>query len=787
MSAAGMAATVPAAEAPRARWVLPALAALFFVSGACGLVYQVLWLRLLGLVFGVTTWAAAAVLSSFMGGLALGSALAGRVADRVRRPLLGYAAAEVLVGLSALATLPALRAVEWIYVAASPALPGQGALTLLRFVLSFATLAVPTTLMGATLPLVIRSSLLRSEDLGGRVGLLYGANTAGAIAGTLLAGFVLVGGIGIGATCRLAAALNVLAGLAAAAMSRALARGAPADEGARAAAPSGDGAAIGEGRRRVVLLVFAVSGFVALALEIVWFRVLVLFVQVTTYAFTIMLATVLAGIALGSHAVAPALRRRADWPFALAVLELGVGLASVLSFAGLARSYAARAALDPLLGPRSEGDIALTAIASLLAIFPACFLMGVAFPVGLHVYAGGAPDTGRRVGLFYSLNVCGGIAGSAAAGFLLLPRLGSPGSLLLLSGLGLATGLLLLAALPRRRPALAAAVGLASLAAFAAAARAMPNPFAVEVAERHRGEKLLWIEEGIQTTVSVHQRWDGARKLYLDGLHQADDRPGMIRLHRTIGHLVMALHPAPREALVVGLGGGATPGAVSRHAGAQVDVVELSDTVVRSAEWFRHVNDDVLRRRNVHLRIDDGRNWLLRTPKRYDVITADVIHPFHAGSGNLYSLEYFRLARRALGEAGLMLQWVGPFPESQYRLVLSAFAAAFPETTLWEEGSLAVGSMRPLRLDRAAFERKLEDPGTRAALEEVGLGSFEALLGRYWGGPEEIRRYLGASPPLTDDRPQVEYFLSLPHGEPLPDVSRLKGDAAHVLPAEWGA
>ena len=221
----------------------------------------------------------------------------------------------------------------------------------------------------------------------------------------------------------------------------------------------------------------------------------------------------------------------------------------------------------------------------------------------------------------------------------------------------------------------------------------------------------MWREEGLQTTVSVHERPDGQRMLYLDGLHQADDRAQGTRIHGMIGLLPLALHPQPREALVIGLGGGVTAGAVSAQSTVRVEVVELSESVVRGADWFRHVNGDVVRRPNVHLRVDDGRNFLLLTPRRYDVITADIIRPQYAGAGNLYSRQYFELARRALRDDGLMLQWLEPQQEAQHKLIMRTFLAVFPDATLWSDGyypSLMIAGKRPLEIDRARLARMLE-------------------------------------------------------------------------------
>ena len=293
---------------------LAPLLVLFFLSGASALVYQVLWMRLLALVFGVTVHAASTVLAAFMMGLALGSALAGRLADRIRRPLAAFAAAEALVAIAALATPFALAGVEALYVRLYGALGEFPAvLALVRLTLSFAVLMVPTTLMGATLPLVVKSALGRGDILGRQVSLLYACNTAGAIAGTLVAGIWMVPQLGISWAFRIGAFVNLFVAGAAFGLSKFsgdghVARSAPAEHAPEPVEPAtgvSPVAATSGVVRRLVLLTFAVSGFVSFAFEIIWFRMLILLFRPTTYAFTVMLATVLAGIAAGSWLSTP--------------------------------------------------------------------------------------------------------------------------------------------------------------------------------------------------------------------------------------------------------------------------------------------------------------------------------------------------------------------------------------------------------------------------------------------------------------------------------------------------
>lgn len=787
--------------------LLPTVLLLFFLSGATGLIYQVLWLRLLSLVFGVTLWAASMVLGSFMAGLALGSTVGGRLVDRARRPLLWYGTAEVLVGLTALATPVALAAVERAYVGLHPAFsPAPVLLAALRFLLAFAILLVPTSLMGATLPILIKSSLAQGGGLGSRIGLLYATNTAGAILGTLLAGFFLIAGVGTSGSFGLAAATNVAVGLAAVMGDLWLRRdrhrpessavagdsGRPSAAASRATSVSGhaEGESIGGRTGRTVLLVFFLSGVVSLALEVVWFRLLALHIQVTTYAFTIMLASVLSGIALGSYLVVPLMARRLNWVAVLAALELAIALSALLSMAALTLTHYIPEWAEALVRRPLplRGQIISGVIASLLAIFPTSLLMGAAFPIGLRLWvsAGSAAlphersRTGSRVGTFYSLNLCGAILGSVVGGFLLLPLLGSRGSVIALAGLSLGGAFMLLATLP----AFHRWLGPAGALAFLLLAAAVPDPFDAALAHRYPGDRLLWREEGLQTTVSVHERPDGQRVLYLDGLHQADDRAQGTRIHGMIGLLPLALHPQPEEALVIGLGGGVTAGAVSAQSMVRVEVVELSESVVRGADWFRHVNGDVARRPNVRLRVDDGRNFLLLTPRRYDVITADIIRPQYAGAGNLYSRQYFELARRALRDDGLMLQWLEPQQEAQHKLIMRTFLSVFPDATLWSDGyypSLMIAGKRPLELDRARLARMLEDASFREQFASLGIADVPALLAHFWAGPEDLRRYVGDGHILTDDRPLIEYFLSLPRRGPVVDLAGVRGDVSRHI------
>jgi spermidine synthase len=681
--------------------------------------------------------------------------------------------AEALIGVTAFLTPQALDAATGIYRLLADRWPDNLALiTTARVLAGFVVLFVPTVLMGLTLPVLAASDLFAGPRRGAYASALYAANTAGALVGTLATGYVLIGGIGMSRTFLVAALINVTVGLGAIVLAQRSERAA-SHEIQKAPEHGGDDSVAPALRRAVALTIF-VTGFASLALEVVWFRILLQYLTATTYAFTTMLATVLGGIAVGGAIGARRLVRSRDVPRALASVLAWTGAAVVMSQVFLAWSYNA--------GWRTSG---LTQ-ASAAAILPAAILMGVAFPMALRL--GALPDSGdlldrrvvaRRIGRLYALNVGGAIAGALAGGFVILPLLGSRLGLQTLAAVYAAIALVVLLAAPgARRVRVGFVLALAAFAGFIGLVR---DPFEAARGRRHGiGYREIWRDEGAQTSVSVEQT-GRLRVMFIDGVHQASDDESIVRLHRVIGHLAGALHPDPRRVLVVGLGGGATPGALSYHPNAAILVVELAPGVVEAATHFRHINDDVLRQPNVRIRQDDGRNFLTLSRESFDVITADTIHPENAGAGNLYSREYFRLARARLAPNGLVVQWIGHRPEAHYKLIMRTFLDVFPNATLWFDGTLLVGTQKPLRVDAEVVDRLRSAEFGRHVLDRIGLTGPDVLRSWYTGGPDEMRRFVGPGPILTDDRPLLEYHRSIRQPNRDVDVAALRGNAARVF------
>jgi spermidine synthase len=748
------------------RTALPWLLAVSLIAtGASGLIYQVVWFRVLGTIFGVTVQATSAVLAAFMAGLALGSFLAARFVDRLRDPLRGYGVVEIGIGLAGLASLPLLDALQPFYRATAGLLgEGNPILIGLRFTLGFLVMMIPTTLMGTTLPLVVRASALHSPAVARNIGLLYAGNTFGAIVGAFTAGFFLIGVYGLTVAVAVAATFNLVIGLIWTGAARGLEPLTAAGE-ARSEPALPDAVRPNRLLAGVVLGTYALSGATALANEVIWTRVLSGIFPGTVYAFTLMLCAILAGIALGSWLVTPFLQRRRNWALVYAGCQVALAATSLLSIATLASAFQLEGLLSRLVGIPGGlllEEPAVMALIAFAAIGPASIAMGVTFPVAARLYAATSSRLGDRVGRIYGANTLGAIAGSLGGGLVLIPLVGAERALWLTALGNTVIAVVVLAVAPgrwRERAVLA----VAGAVALAGVALLTPSLYAKLSATDPRGERTIWLAEGPDATVRVVRNPDRTQILYINSEGQASDDEKILSFHYLLGHLGLLLHPSPRDVLAIGLGGGATPGAAALHDRATVTVVELYPGVIEGARFFREVNFGIHDRPNVRLLVNDGRNFLLFREQEYDIIVADIIRAKNAGSANLYSADYYRLARRALRDDGMMVQWIDDtLPEYAYKLMVRTFLTVFPETTMWLNGSVLVGTKQSPRLDRLTVEENLQQSAARQNLARLGFHNSYDILREYVAGPDEIRAYVGDGPIITDRHPSIEFMRTLP-------------------------
>ena len=770
--------TDPAARLRRLRPFLPVL---FAVTGAAGLVYEVVWFKLLDAIFGVTALATSTVLAVFMGGLGLGAALAARRADRWERPLFAYGVLETSLGAFAALVPFLLPLVNRLFVGLYDAThPSLFALSLLRAFVCALVLLPPATLMGMTLPVIARA-FSRDETAAPDVGLLYTINTLGATVGAAVGGFLLLPAFGLRATSAVAVGLNLCVGICAMALGRSLRQVPVAGEGAAARetttpasdAPSRASSASAHdpasGRpARLLLAISALSGLTSLGYQVFWTRALVLSFGNTVYAFTVSLVTVLIGITLGG-ALATAMLRRTRRPTrALAVTQGLAAVAVVLmlfAFRALPERYAA---LSVAWSGTFAGYVGAALLMGLSVLLPATILLGMGLPLVLGVAIDGARELAREVGSLYSLNTWGAILGSLAAGFLALPALGIHGGVLLFAALNaVAAALALLLATPGARARIAGIVALAAALGAAAAVAPGWDPDAstrsafgrrASIAAPTADDEIAYYRDGVVATVTVRRRGSNVQ-LQSDGRTEATN--GDLKTNTMLGSLPVTLHPRPESVLVIGLGSGVTLAGVLQHPVRSVDCVELSAEIVEAARFFDRWLDGALGDPRVTMRASDGRNHLLLTGSTYDVIVSQPSNLWAAGVGSLFTREFFELSKDHLTDDGILCQWLQGYSvsEESLRSILRTITDVYPSVDVWvAEWSdilvLASKSRRPI--DVARLESVFADQRAGGGFARAGVPDVPTLLSHFMLDDETVRRFSRGAPLHTDDDRRVE-------------------------------
>jgi spermidine synthase len=738
-----------------------ALVAIFFLSGAAGLVYEVVWSRQLSLTFGVTTYAVATVLATFMGGLALGSWLLGRAADRWANPLLAYALLEAGIGVYALLVPYLFAAQRASYVVLRQLDLPYAVFSLGRGLLAGLVLLVPTTLMGGTFPILTRFWVRSRDQVAGGAGLLYFVNTAGAIAGCMAAGFWLIERLGIAGTNRLAASANLA--IAAGAVALAWRRWRAAS--AARAAPTEDVGGEAPASAALALVCIGLSGFTALAYEVLWTRALLRFLYNSTYAFTTMLATFLAGIALGSAFYAAVLRRVRRPLLVFAALQALVGAGFAASTVVFPRVVPATTLVLGLEHIESFGDAVLAMfLRAALVLLPPTFFLGATLPLAADVSARSVGTLGRSVGRVYAINTLGAILGSLAAAFVLIPGLGMQRTITVLVGLNFAAAAALAVAAMRTTGSRLIAAGVVAAAA-AVVTLAVPADVFMRTFYNPRNNKLIFYREGATDTVGVVENPYGQRVIVYED-QRGTAGTATYGFNFFLGHLPMLLHPGePRTVLHICFGVGNSLSAVAAHDTVErVDNVELSPHVVEAAHYF-WTNDDVLANPKVRTIIDDGRNFLLTTRESYDVVLLEPPETFTAGVMNLYTREFYEEALARLAPDGLMMQWIptGSAPLEQEAMLFRTFWEVFPHVTAWWQLDggcmLLVGSRQPLRIDYRRLRERMSRPRIRRDLDLIGVIDADHLLSFFRFDEAAFAEFVRGVAPVTDDRTVLDFSM----------------------------
>jgi len=753
--------------------LLPFLLPVLATSGCAGLIYEVVWFQLLSLAIGSTAISLGFLLAAYMGGLCLGSIWFPRLNLRDRHPLKIYALIEFAIAVCGLLVLVGLPYVNRIYIAvAGYGLPSL----LLRGFVAAVCLLPPTVLMGASLPAVSR--WVRSTPTGACWwGLLYGANTAGAVLGCLAAGFYLLRVHDTVVATFVAAVFNLAAGAAALLIARRSPAEIIAEQHTADESKTFGDAPAEPAPAWPVFVAIGISGATALGAEVVWTRLLAMLLGSTVYVFSIILAVFLAGLAIGTAA--------GSWIVRFGDARRALGWCQVLLAAGFAWSaYMIAGSLpywpvNPMLSTNPWHIFQLDMARCLWAILPPTLLWGASFPLALAAAAGPGRDPGRIVGGVYAANTLGAIAGALATSLVLVPWIGTQHSQQLLLWLAVAGGVLLLGIeVTRRRtysewPAIALAVALALGLSFTV--RAVPGEMVAYgrlMATRAGQSKIVEMKEGRNSSIVITEWPAGERELAVNGHVQATTAYYDMRLQRMVSHLPALLHPAPRSVLGIGFGAGVSAGSFTRYPSIRRIVVCEIEPVIppTSDKYFGEENHHVLRDPRTRIVYDDARHYLMTTRETFDIIASDPLDVFAKGTAALYSLEYFEAVKRHLNPGGIFTLYVPLYEtdEATIRSELATFFAAFPHGTIWANtvngqgyDMVFMGTLEPMRIDLDQLVERAGRPEysqVAASLLGIGVQSPITLLGTYAGRRADFEGWLRGAPITRDRDLKLQYL-----------------------------
>lgn len=789
--------------------------AAYACSGLAGLIYEVSWTRLVTLYMGHTIAAASTVVAAFMGGLAGGSALGGRLAVRLTRgqALWTYVALESVVVLVALVLPSELSALtpllKWAY---SDGVPGV-LFAVVRLASCLVLLVIPALALGATFPLAVRWFVDRSQSVGRLAGALYAANTAGAAVGAITAGFFLMPALGLFNTVLVGVGASVLAILAILVLARRAGDDRPSDPRAHVPERITLGRAPRHDSWALAAAVLGLTGFATLTYEIAWTRVFSLTAGPSTYAFAATLAAVIIGLAVGS-VIGSALAGWTDRSTLALTLDLTATAAAAAWAGSLAGGALPRFVAERLARAPQDFSSVQWQSAWLMAglVVPTAIGLGIAFPLALHLARGDARRTSTRLGAVYAINTVSSAVGSLAAGFVAIPLLG------LQDTLRLATAALILGSLlVIVRGALSKSVRqVAALPALAVLGwLAFQHPWdrellasgvykyaplmsrEIDVETSLKAGALLYYRDGAAATVSV-KRLTGTLSLSIDGKVDASTSGDMIT-QKALAHLPLLLHAGPRRVCIIGLGSGVTLASALLHPVSSVDVVEISPNVVEASRLFADDNHHAIDDPRARLILGDGRSHLLLADRQYDVIISEPSNPWMAGVAALFTREFLLAARARLARGGILCQWAHTYniSDRDLRSIVATFASVFPDGTMWLMGDadlLLIGSTGPDTPSLDDLARHWNRLGVAADLRAVAAYEPFAFLSSYVGGPDEIRRYAVGAALQSDDAMALEF--SAPRAQygsaSSENVATLRGllDPAHAPPAitaAWAA
>ena len=743
---------------------LPILLILFAGSGCAALIYEIVWFQLLQLAIGSSAVSLGALLGTFMGGMCLGSILLPKKISTRHHPLRVYAYLELGIGVLGLLVLWLIPVLDRVYAAvASIGLQG----VFLRAVVAAICLLPPTLLMGASLPAIARWIETTPSGISW-LGFFYGGNIAGAVAGSLIAGFYLLRVHDMASTTYTAVLINAVVGVLALVLARSTEY--QPTEAATVWAP------VRAPDAKIVYIVIGISGMCALGAEVVLKRLLAIMMGATFYTFSVILAVFLVGLGIGSSAGALLAR-------SIARPRVALGLCQFLAAAGVGWTAYMLAdsipywPVNPILSSSPWFTFQIDLVRSLWAVLPATLMWGASFPLALAAVAAPGQDPGRLAGETYAANTVGAILGALAFSIVIIPLVGTRDAeraLMIFSAIAAVTALAYLG----KEAAGYVVAGCVAISLLVWSADDVPW---LSLAYGRRSitttdaGQPLYIGEGMNSSVVISQLPSGQRYFHVSGKVEASTEPFDMRLQRMLGHISALVDKDPRSVLIVGFGAGVTAGTFTTYPEImRIVICEIEKLIPPAAtRYFGEENYHVLNDPRTDIHYDDARHFVLTTAEKFDIITSDPIHPWVKGAATLYSKEYFEECKRHLKPGGVITQWV-PLYESDPDTVKSEIATffdVFPNGTIWANDNngqgydvVLLGQVEPTKIDVDALQQRLDRPDyakVRASLQQVGFPTAMSLLDTYLGRASDLKPWLAKAQINRDIDLRLQYLAGM--------------------------
>lgn len=726
---------------------------------------------MLGLIFGVTIYAVSAVLTAFMTGLALGSVYFGRRADTHPNPIKIFIYLELGIGIFALLFPLLFQGLTILYVHIHQFSPSRFYISsLIRFFISFILLLFPTILMGGTLPVLSKLFIQRLNKIGWDIGKLYSINNLGAVIGCFTAGFFLIHAIGITATNYCAGFINILIGFTCYLLrnrfkdSKNILPPVKQDTGnvAKKRVKEDSPAPIPYPRAIILLVlwVFAVEGFSALSYEVIWTRILAVFVDETVYFFTTIVISFIFGLSLGSIIVGKISDRKINLPALLGYIEIVIGILAIALlpiFARLPQFFVT--ASGPTVSWWSSTGMQFL-IYFLILLLPTT-LMGMTFPIVSKIYTTNLNNIGAKLGNIGFLDTVGSILGSFVAGFIFIPFLGVIKGVIITAFINLFLGAILILYQPFLKNKYKILTGIALFIFLFPAYKIFKSYDFFRYWEMQTpDDKLLYYKEGANATVAVPEHADGVKMLAINGAVTLFAEYGDIRVNKMLGHIPLLLHHNPKNALVIGLGMGVTLHSLLQPYMEELDCVEISPEVIEAVRCFYKENHNVMDDPKVRIILEDGRSYLLITKKKYDIITSNAIHA--KLSNSLYTKDFYLICRDKLRENGIMCQWLPTnwMSDIEYKQLIKSFIDVFPYSTLWcvDTGhTILIGTLTKNSLDLKYFIARMNEEKIQDDMMVIDLQNPYDFLAQFVCDETKLTNYLGTVQPNTDNNPYTEF------------------------------